>query len=593
MIRAEYIKKLCALGLLLATVALSFLSCKTDYGENATGESTEESTKYAETIDPNADIFDLIRNGNAVASLATSPDNEKKFALEAKEKVIELVSEKSGITLEETSSPLEYEIVIGTYGNDILTTLKEKNYRIRDFFFGVIGKKLVLYAESEEAMQNALAEFEALLSKKANRATENISFYSTENKEIVMKNIHISGTPISEYSIVFKKSYTYSEELFAYKLRSVLTKATGTMINVYEDGSKEAMSASKVISVGSTSYAKADTCDGLSYRMKNSDGLITLSSSSPDGYLALLEGFIRNIPNLTVSGTDITESPQMTAHLEIKTDIDHDVRIFIQNIYGHAPETRPLAERVRLMCEIIDSYSPDILGFQECTPLARNTYRFADYLKTYGYNEVKVKATNSSGVNYTPLFYNPSTLEVLDKGYDYYTGDKNDSGSKSITWAIFKHKETGKIFAACSTHMFWQSDAGEDRIRNAKQLEERCKAIYAKYVCPVIAGGDFNTKMVTTPIDNLKRAGLMHLYDISAFKNATASHHTYPEFSKDYGYYSTIFEPSKDPQGSIDHMMAYKADSLEFKNYYIDKEELALMTSDHCPIISDFIFKTK
>ncbi len=276
----------------------------------------------------------------------------------------------------------------------------------------------------------------------------------------------------------------------------------------------------------------------------------------------------------------------------IKSDKSYDVRIYNHNVYGVDTEKCPLSIRSKIMGELIKSFDADILGFQEFNATMRiSSFNLLKFVKSYGYLEVSVKHPISGTHIQTPIFYKPDKVELIDKGYDFFEGTWNNGNSKGITWAVFKDIDTGKIFAYCCTHFFYQSEATSGRTENAKVLVSRCKTIYQKYKCPIIAGGDLNTKMPTEPITTLKNGGLTHIYDLAKNKIDIGAHHAYPQYSEEFGYLNTFYYPHSNQEGSIDHIFSYKADSLEFINYYVSIEEFALMSSDHCPIVVDFLFK--
>ncbi len=122
-------------------------------------------------------------------------------------------------------------------------------------------------------------------------------------------------------------------------------------------------------------------------------------------------------------------------------------------------------------------------------------------------------------------------------------------------------------------------------------LTDRTKKIATDYKCPVISGGDLNCNLTSEPISKLKEAGLMLIHDLATEKNDLRTHHAYPEFSKDHGYYSQFTAPTNEYKASIDHVFAYNSGNVKFERYHVITEDTALMTSDHCPIIVDFSFK--
>ncbi len=251
-----------------------------------------------------------------------------------------------------------------------------------------------------------------------------------------------------------------------------------------------------------------------------------------------------------------------------------------------------MAMRSRLIYEMIESYSPDILALQEFNNIVRNSRDgMLVLIKIAGYTEVQITHPVSGAVNQTPLFYNPKTLKIVDKGYDFFEGSWNNGNSKGATWALFEHIDSGEKFIAISTHFYYQSDAGSGRVENAKDIVSRVIALDSKYSCPIFVGGDLNTKYSTAPITVLRSAGLRHAYDLAAFKENKGTHHAYPIYTEEYGYLNVLASPVLDFKDGIDHSMVYNYDGWEIKNYYVDTTDFGLMSSDHCPMIVDIKIK--
>ncbi len=574
--------------ILVVTLLISMLAaCKSETDSQEGGKTPEE------TIDPNATVLDFLKDGQTSFKIAKPATKEKEFVFDAFSSVKKILKSNLGVDLEMTFEDTgENEIIIGSKDRPEFDTLAEKKYRVRDYFVGVMGNKFVIYATSEEGMTGAVKSFEKLITGKAEKNKENVKFISTENDEFLLKSLTVEGKSISEFPIIYSKTHTYSEELLAYKLRVALTKATGTTANVYNDKDFKSYDLTNAICIGSTKYGEMPECEGYDYKIEYKEGKIFLYSSSIEGYDALLDEFFSALSS-GISNSSLSGTASLNTHSKLKDDKSSDIRVIIHNILGNCDATKyPVEYRTRSVAEMLQSYSPDVMGLQECSPKSRSSScNIVNILKLYGYEEVKVAVSNSNGNNYTPLFYNPKTVKVIDKGYDYYKGSFNDGGSKSITWAIFEDIATGKKFGACSTHFFYQSDAGSGRIENATVLANRCKEMAKEYNCPIVAGGDLNTKASTAPLKKLTDSGLKYIRDLAAKKNDKRTHHAYPEFDKEYGYYNEITPPSDDYNQSIDHVYAYNANNVTFENYFVVTEEFALMSSDHCPIIVDFSFK--
>ena len=118
------------------------------------------------------------------------------------------------------------------------------------------------------------------------------------------------------------------------------------------------------------------------------------------------------------------------------------------------------------------------------------------------------------------------------------------------------------------------------------------QSIASKYNVPVISAGDLNTRTTTYAFRELTINGFTNIQKIATKAANSATHHAYPEFSSELGYYATYTAPSANVYAdkAIDHALVYNQGSLKFNLFDIIAEDLALMSSDHCPLLIDFSF---
>lgn len=613
-INTRIVSAFLAFILLFGSMLASCDTGLTDGEESNSGNesvSLMESDEYTDglTTEPSVEtepvetVLDFVKSGETEFVVAAPDSSADQFVLDAFTQLSALITRITGLTVRVSHKENDFnEIMIGYFGRPELEALSLE-YRSNDYFVGVRGNKLVIYASSEETMAMALKSFEYMLEVKAKADRANISFNSKENISRVYENyladsLTVSGTPIHDFGIIYNSSGRYSEEYLALRFRDLIDSSIGYRLKVYDDTSLEAASVKNKILIGKTAFSAENVSSGYDYALHINGGNIYMSADSIEGYDKLYYIWNQKI----LSGGDIvvedsySESGNVkdsTDLLKLKNDVSQDVRIVFNNILGNCNNTtHPVIYRTRSVSEMLVSYAPDVLGLQECSPRSRQDIcDIADVLGDYGYTEVPAKATNSSKSNYTPLFYNPKTVKLIDYGYDYYDGSFNDSGSKSLTWAVFEVIVTGKRFAAASTHFFYQSDAAAGRVENAKVIAARCKAIYDMYSCPVIMGGDLNTRIDSNAFRTLTSSGLVDIRAIADKSSTIIGHHTYPEFSTSAGYYKTYYVPNGTYTGSIDHALVYGGDTVTFDEYYVVTEPYALMSADHCPIVVDFSFK--
>ena len=583
---------------LVCILVSSLISCKSK--TETPPQTTEGSTSDAVT-EEKEEIIDLISGGVCNFKIVRPASSLPDYIFNAFGDIRDAVKKHTGITLD-----ISYEddggneIIVGNTGREVLKELSSK-YRLKDCFVGVYKNQLIIYGASETSLEKAVTQFEKMLAEKAKESKTDIKFSSLENYEYlstsyVVDSFNIANTPLSEYCIVYSPDGRYSEELLALRLKSKLERSVGFPINVYTE--KKVDKNAKKIIIGNTSYSSDVSVGEYEFGLDVKAGDLRLYADSIEGYYSLFDYLASN--QLTQKDVVLEEGLTVTKSVDtnkISTKINKlgDVRVLINNILGNCDNNKyPVIYRTRSVTELIASYAPDVVGLQECSPTSRSC-DIVGIFKTYGYEEVSVNPTNSKKSNYTPLFYNPKTVKVIEGGYVYYYGTLNDSGSKSITWAVFEVLSSGKRFAVCSTHFFYQSaDLGGDagRVENAKTLVKTVKDIVAKYNVPVIAGGDLNTRTTTSAFNELTSNGLVNIQPIAKKAANSATHHTYPEFHADLGYYSTYVPPTANVYASkaIDHALVYNKGSLTFELFDIVTENFALMSSDHCPLVIDFTF---
>ena len=253
--------------------------------------------------------------------------------------------------------------------------------------------------------------------------------------------------------------------------------------------------------------------------------------------------------------------------------------IYCQNIWN----TLPAHERMPIIRTLISDFGADICLFQECSPCTvRKCENAITELMADEYKEVCEHLIPN---NYTPVFYKKDKFDVIDEGYLLYDG-LNDVNSKSVTWAVLKDEETGKMFAAASTHFWWMfRDEGDtkQRIENANQLKQVCDAIVEKYNVPVIIGGDFNNGQNSVQgsktYEYMVNNGFCDLRK-TALKTTDKFTHR--------NLYAGVGNENILPDENLDYIFLYgncSIDALEFDVLYDNK---ALISSDHCPLVAKF-----
>ncbi len=608
----EFFKKIVSL-VLLFTLAVSVLASCSNAGDDTTVTDPSGTPPDQQTTPGDSTTAEPA----PIETLAIVTNGQSQFSLiipaGASDKLIDLIKtfkekfeKKTGVALpvkNEGSNSVtnnDFEILIGKTSRADAASVYE-GLRAKDFLYCIKKNKLIITGGSDESTETAVNYFNRkFIDAAVKNDKSNIVFTSEDNhfdnSSYSLPVISVAGTPLHKFCIVYSTNDPYSAELFALKTKQKILSDCGYNVEVYSDN--RAPANAKMIVVGNTKYSSnTATVSGYDYGIHVENGNVYAYSASIEGYDSLLKDIFGKL----FSGKEPIDVPNGAKYnntsdldiVNIKKAIDGDVRVILSNILGNCNNTtHPVSYRTKSVTELLSSYSPDVLGLQECSPRSRDA-GVVTLLKKYGYTEAPANPTNSSKNNYTPLFYNAKTVKLLAYDYVYYPGSFNDSGSKSITWGVFEHLETKEKFAVCSTHFFYQSEATAGRVENAKMLSDTVKMLATKYNVPVIAGGDLNTRVNSDPFSTLLDNGLSMIQKLAKETDNTKTSHSYPELNKDLGYYAGITPPKEDAYltEAIDHVLVYNGGNLEFNRFCVIDEEFALMSSDHCPLLVDFKFK--
>lgn len=203
--------------------------------------------------------------------------------------------------------------------------------------------------------------------------------------------------------------------------------------------------------------------------------------------------------------------------------------------------------------------------------------------------------------NMTPIFYKAEKLELLAHDFlrypetvEGYEGYFNDSFSKNANLAVFREKESGKVFIFVTTHLWWMN--GEDpesvwyragscevrkmQIAMAIDLIEKYQKIYGE--CPVFLVGDLNDHYNSLAVQYaMKERGFLHAHNVAT------------EYaSEDNGYCATFRDSigaweHRPFEDAIDHILVRNLGDVEVKRFdrYMTDEYIYL--SDHAPVFVD------
>ena len=207
---------------------------------------------------------------------------------------------------------------------------------------------------------------------------------------------------------------------------------------------------------------------------------------------------------------------------------------------------------------------PDMIGMQEASA------HMADLVKI-GFEEEGKNYTLLWG-RFTPIVFKAEKFELLDSEFvtypehlDGFEGSFNDVRSKSCNIAVFRIKESGKAFVFATTHLWWKKSPGDamfsagsavqegsDEAREAQiaLLIKKVNGYRAKYSCPAVIVGDFNTDYNSKAIKYALKNGFYHAHDIATeySEEDVGYHNCFP-----WGYETKYFD--KPFEAAIDHLL--------------------------------------
>ena len=471
----------------------------------------------------------------------------------------------------------------------------------KDYYVGALGNKILLYGGDIDGISKAIRYFyitvlntQKVVDKTIVFDPEEHTFFQTAKYDI--NSISCDGTELGKFNIVLPSEPTVNESYFAYSLRYWLYQKYGYRMDIVDEKAPE---GENEILIGSMCGETESAVRTNEYSISVSDGKLCLAAGGMLAYDQLYS-YITNELWRAGGSADYTLSADYSHIGTVQTEISDgsaltsakmgDVRAMFYNVFGGVENyedgttTGPIPLRQSLQFEMIRSYVPDIVGFQEYNV---NYERFVYMMTDLGYEQVP---SNSTARNQNPIFFNNDTLRLIDSGYLVYTGIDDQ---KAASWAVFNIRGTDKSFVAISTHFMWNSpnitetEADSARESNAEELLALISGLRNKGYgeLPIIVGGDFNCKSDSTPIEKLTNSGFTCAQEVARIKNDTNGHHSYSRYDTKFETYSIVYEPTGDHSEAIDHIFVTSGISVD--SFAAITDMYALLASDHCPTVTD------
>lgn len=262
---------------------------------------------------------------------------------------------------------------------------------------------------------------------------------------------------------------------------------------------------------------------------------------------------------------------------ELSVNTDAMLSVMSQNVRcADDGAGKTVAERKVRLKELVQDYSPDLIGTQEVTKEWMGI--FSEYFgAAYGMVGCSRDGEGKESGEWNTILYRKERFDLVSSGTFWLTDTPNTISklegityNRICTWAVLKDKVANIEIMLCNTHLDHQSD--EARAKQAAYLMDFIKEHEGDY--PIFLTGDFNTtsdkkayKTVTAVLaDSHKKAAA----DASSVKG-TFHNYLAPSHEIDFCF----FDDEKA------EAMAYRIQSDDYKGF----------VSDHYGVIAYFQYK--
>lgn len=589
--------------LLAALIILPLAACAGKGGEETGTEpeiTTEEIVRYL--VKDGEPLFNLIRSSycsEAITSAATAVYRRIREITGTTPKYAEDLT--PGLNTDND----DFEILIGA------TSRKESQEKLaelsaRDWYVGPSGNKILVIGGDDSSTLKAISRFAAIIEENAELIGEGgdlvLGELGTEflyRYEYSARVISVGGKDIGEF-VVYYSSDKYAHEV-ADVIAGKITEISGAVLKVSRVPVFADKIAESAILVGATSDERSSAISAT----LNDAGKIpyALSCEGTHLYVCGYEWGIyaaaqKLIDDFILQGKDVADgyydSADNAGSQSVPLTPGCDVRVMSNNTWK-CDNNQDAWIALGLDCSaktraagfvvVYTAFKPDIINLQEMSPTMFSYIKAG--LKSAGLNYRSV-CYYPSEPDDTPILYNADVLEFKTGGHHLYTYG-NNGNTKSYTWALFEHKETGVQFIDLTTHLWWKSESAEPgsdgyRLRQAKEIVTLSEKLINEYSCPMVISGDFNCNISSTAYAEFKSGGFEDCFNLAVSKDDTRGHHSCSAsgFSTELygGAYST----------AIDHMMIKNKGVWTVSVFRQPVCSFYWQLTDHIPVYSDISF---
>lgn len=502
-----------------------FLLLSACNGIDPTNTDTGAQTDSAEAL-PEENSVDLLRDGASVFDLIYP--KESKFAkITAWVGQIEsAMSRHAGAKLRSYDDQLpaksDFLILLGDTRHAESTSVSEA-LGAGGFAVTRRGNRIVIHAADDQAMVKAVNWFCNVLLKKTVVSADgkNATLSFEENVEVGAvgaEEICINGVSLKQFTAVYPKGDESCKEI-AKKLVAYCNDTLGVSLQMADDS---AAKRPYELLVGVTNREESArhlaqlALLPMEFEYAVMGGRVSILAREGEGY-GLAAAGKRLIDDLKNDQNHNLENGFIMKN-EVKLNADPyqalaagaDVRVMTANLLSEEWGGTECKPRGEVFYANLLYYGIDVAGIQEISKQWTATLKELLDGTDYALMHEVVKGTDS---NYCPMVYNTKTLELIESDA-YRLAIGGPGKARTVTWGVFRHRETNKIFIVLNTHLDWIADANDYEttgVTSHYSREQQVREIAATYAelqekypgVDMMMTADWNTARHAHPLDLL------------------------------------------------------------------------------------------
>ena len=596
----------------LLAISLTALSCSEPSvpkpGADGTTDASSTAAESTGTAEPGLDdSVALTENGIPsflIIRSAGSGSREKALA----ESVQSAITERFGVRLPSVTdnSPAAeksrgYEILIGRT-NRPESTAAAGRLRSRDWSVSRDGNRILLAGDADSVLAYAVDAFLGGLRQEGGELYA--TCWKTEVGSYPVQEMTVNGTPLAGWRIVYADGVSLASEVAA-RVAELLRDETGWALDCLPDS--EPVTAQELL-VGATNRAESGAVLGtLAYgesAMQTEGGKPVLVWSEPYAADSLLSRLSSALLADRKSATHALDRLAFRAGTGVTVPAGAtELTVMSFNILGVGSGSTSPYNRDDLTAAVIRSYLPDLIGLQEFDAPFRSAEKNLFGLLGETYAEALCAGAEPDR-NWNPILYRPDRLELLacgnqafSRGTEWslpvsYPSDSKVTHHRTLTWAVFRLKETGRVVILLNAHYHVDSrmtaaESEEILADEAREVLDKAAALALQYPgAALFAIGDYNSTSTGRVMQTLVEGGFTDSWNLANRRTDVCGFHAPPVFNAELQRYDECDAafPSDGYRYAIDHC-AVRGDDLTVCDYRSLTLRDAALISDHCPLL--------